>query len=237
MLNIAVLERNNKKRESVINSIRGLNMDISITDFHDLYDFLDSFDEDNNRFDAVFLNTTVRKEGDGIWIANKIKQNNKRILISFITDSKAYYQEAFEVFATGYFVYPVDSTKLYQCLNFHFSDTGFERRATCIIKEKGGNYRRIFCRNIRFIESENRVIRFHMEDGSTIECYAKLSGIEGELMPKNQFFRCHQSYIVNFYFVDELKSDFFILGNDRISISRKYQKLMKEAYAEYRASR
>ena len=101
-----------------------------------------------------------------------------------------------------------------------------------MIKEKGGNYKRIFCRYIVYVESSNREIIIHMEDGSEIVSYAKLNKAEEEL-PAKLFLRCHQSYMINLYFVEELERNTFYLPNAEIPISKKYQKIAREVYYDY----
>ena len=43
----------------------------------------------------------------------------------------------------------------------------------------------------------------------------------------------HQSYLVNFYFVDEQNRDCFVISEEEIPISRKYQGDAKEKYYNY----
>ena len=77
-----------------------------------------------------------------------------------------------------------------------------ERRASLMLKEVGGSFRRVYCRNILYVESANRKVILHLENGETIESYAKLDELEQQL-PGRLFFRCHQSYIISLYFVEK----------------------------------
>ena len=105
-----------------------------------------------------------------------------------------------------------------------------------MIKEKGGNWGRLFLRNIIYIESENRDIRIHLEDDQEKISFQKLSQIEEQLVQPN-FIRCHQSYLVNLYFVDEMAHNAFVIKDQDIPISRKYLKSAKEAYYNYMFSK
>ena len=82
------------------------------------------------------------------------------------------------------------------------------------------------------MESVNREIILHLEDGSAISSYAKLDKAEQEL-PKSLFLRCHQSYMVSLYFVESMDRETFRLPGAEVPISRKYRKAAKEAYYEY----
>lgn len=232
MVRTAILDSSKERREYIQTSMQGLDFEVSTELFSNKYDFLESLDEDATSFDILLLNTTLLHEGDGVELAKEIRVRNRLIMICFITDTEEYYGEAFSVLATGYLLYPFDVGQLHNCVNFFFHKTKVERRASWMIKERGENFRRIYCRNILYVESHNREIIIHLENGSTIVSYAKLSKAEEEL-PAKGFLRCHQSYIVNLYFVEELgQGQFFIKGTE-IPISRKYQKVAKTVYHEY----
>ena len=232
MLRAAIVEPKKEKREYIKAAVEALHMDIRISDYSNKYDLLEHLDAEGSSFDILLLNTTLHHEGDGIELAGRIRAVNRKVMICFVTDSTRYYADAFSVFATGYLLYPFDIGELHNCINFYYQKSETDRRASWMVKEKGGNYRRIYCRYIRYVESANREILIHMEDGSVIESYAKLDKAVEEL-PDQLFLRCHQSYIINLYFVEEMERSCFHLQEDEIPISRKYQKLAKEAYYDY----
>lgn len=182
------------------------------------------------------LDTSIQQEGDGLTLAGHIRKLNGKVMILFVTESEQYYAQAFKVFATGYLLYPFDVKEIENCIAFYNQKTKTERRASWMVKGKGGNWCRIFCRNILFVESDNRQVILHLDDGTIVESYAKLSQAEQEL-PDKGFLRCHQSYIVNLYYVDEIKNGKFWIQGKEIPISRKYQKLAKEGYYDYMFSK
>ena len=153
-------------------------------------------------------------------------------MICFITDSQRYYAEAFSVFATGYLLYPFDVSELHNCITFFWQKPTMERRASLMLKEVGGSFRRVYCRNILYVESANRKVILHLENGETIESYAKLDELEQQL-PGRLFFRCHQSYIISLYFVEKMDTGKFIVQSAEIPVSRKYQGAAREMYYDY----
>lgn len=233
MLRAAIVERSREKRELIAAAVYDMNMDIQISSYSNKYDFLENLDAGATSFDIVILNTTIHVEGDGITIAQDLRKRGSKGLIAFITESQKYYPEAFSVFAAGYMLYPFEIGELHNCISFFYEKTKKERRASLMIKEKGGSYRRLFTRYITYIESNNREITVHMEDGTTIDSYAKLSEIEEVMPATGQFLRCHQSYIVNLFFVEEYGHGTFTLKGMEIPISRKFQQVSKESYYEY----
>ena len=236
MLRAAIIDSSKEKREIIQAAVRSLNMEIQTADFPSGYDFKEKLDDDATSFDMVLLNTSILKEGDGVKLASDVRKKNRKAMFCFITDSQRYYAEAFKVLATGYLLYPFDPTNLHNVITFFYQQAEPERRASWMIKELGGNYKRIYCRNIVYIESSNREIIIHMEDGSEICCYSKLDTAL-EALPKELFLRCHQSYAVSMYFIEEMEHDTFHVPGAEIPISRKYQKLVREAYYDYQFSK
>lgn len=236
MLRAAICQKNKEKREYILSAIQALDFDIDVQEFRNIYDFKDIFDAQNTAFDIIVLDTSIQQEGDGLTLAGHIRKLNGKVMILFVTDSEQYYAQAFKVFATGYLLYPFDVKEIENCIAFYNQKTKTERRASWMVKGKGGNWCRIFCRNILFVESDNRQVILHLDDGTIVESYAKLSQAEQEL-PDKGFLRCHQSYIVNLYYVDEIKNGKFWIQGKEIPISRKYQKLAKEGYYDYMFSK
>lgn len=233
MLRAAVIDPNKSKRELLKACLADSQPAFRAVEFANIAGFSETLDENCTAYDLVLLNTTVHKEGDGLSLAAKLRERNPRLMIAFASDSDKYCLRAFELLASAYLVYPFDYKNLQNAIAFFFH-TGerLERRASIMLKETGGNYRRVYARSIKYIESVNREIVLHLEDGSTLTGYDKL-GDAAQALPQEQFFRCHQSYLVNFYFTEALDKDTFIVGGTRVPISRKYMKLAKDAYFGY----
>lgn len=216
----------------VLAGLENLNLEISGTAFSNASDYLEQLEADGSAYDILLLNTTLYEEGDGVQLAAKVRAMNNKIMIAFLADTDKYLRNAFDLLATGYLMYPFDMKELHNCISFYYHMSAQERRSSLMIKETGGNYRRIYARHIRYIESSNREILLHLDNGTVISGYMKMTEAE-ESLPSDQFFRCHQSYLVNFYFVDEQNRDCFTIGEEEIPISRKYQSDAKDKYYNY----
>lgn len=235
-IRVAICERDAKHREYVTATMKGLPHDMECVEFTNIYDLEEAFELNASAFDIVFLATTLLNRGDGVKLAEKIREYSLEVAIIFMSDSRDYYKEAFDVFAMSYLLKPVQFRELDCCFTFYTKNKKVERRASWMVKGKGGNWIRLFCRDLVYIESDNREIIIHMADGTSVASYAKLSDVV-EQLPQENFIRCHQSYIVNMFFVSELKSSAFELEEGPIPISRKYQKNVKERYYHYMFSR
>lgn len=236
MIRVAICQKKKDMREYIKAALEMMEEELQMVEFSNLDDLKENMDPQWTSFDMVVLDTSVQKKCDGLSFAAKLRSKNKSAGIVFVTESKAYYAEAFRVFALGYLLYPFDAKELQNCVYFFNHKPYAERRSTWMIKEKGSNWCRIYCRNIVYIESHNRDIVIHLEDGTQKHSRIKLNDAEERLSAYN-FLRCHQSYIVNLHFVDEMLSNSFHVQSREIPISRKYQKQVKEAYYNYMFSK
>jgi DNA-binding LytR/AlgR family response regulator len=186
--------------------------------------------ENENLFDILFLDIYMPSL-NGIETAIKIRSAVKDVIIIFVSSSNEHYPEAFEVFAFNYIIKPVNPDKLNKLMDQALLTMNKKRKYQIQISYKSKNYR-IFCRDILYVESRNKIILFHMVDNTTMQCYAKLDEISKQL-PGDTFIRTHQSFIVNIYHVTEMSENYFRIGPLTINISKKYLKAAKDKYFDY----
>jgi DNA-binding LytR/AlgR family response regulator len=188
---------------------------------------VDEFMDFDLSVDILFLD--IYMPGiDGIKTAQEIRAKRKDVIIVFLSSSKDFYPQAYEVFAFNYIVKPFDRERLYAVLTRALDELGKESGYKIRIQYKGAAHS-VDCRDIRYIESRDKLILFHLANESVLQCYGKLDEILGEL-PEKSFFRCHQSFLVNLSHVTELGDNYFRIGQTVIGISRKYGKEAKDRY-------
>lgn len=183
--------------------------------------------EKRRLFDILFLDIYM-PELNGIETARKIRTEMKDARIIFVSSSNEHYPEAYDVFAFNYILKPLNLERLNRVLDEALSSIESDRQQQISFNYKAKNYR-INCKDILYIESRNKLIYFHMTDKTTLQCYAKLDEIL-EQLPEESFVRCHQSYVVNVFYVTEMSNHYFKIGSTMISISKKYLKLSKDKY-------
>jgi DNA-binding LytR/AlgR family response regulator len=181
-------------------------------------------------FDIIFLD--IYMPGlNGIETAGKIRTMMRDVKIIFVTSSDEHYPEAYDVFALNYLIKPLNQKKLNSVLEQALMDITGGQRQQISFSNKGRVYR-IFCRDIQYIESIDKLVCFHMTGGNILQTHAKLDEILGKL-PEETFIRCHQSFAVNIFHVDEMSEQRFHIGSEDISISKRYLKVSKDKYFEY----
>lgn len=235
-IRIAICEKDVKQREYVTANIKELQYDIVCEEFGNVYDLQEKFEENEGVFDVVLISTTLQHRGDGMELAHSIREISLKPAIIMMAESGDYMRDAFDIFAMAYLMKPISFRDLERAFTFYTKNSKSERRASWMVKSKGGNWTRLFCRDIEYIESSNREILVHMSNGTTVSSYAKLSEVE-EQLNEESFVRCHQSYIVNMFYVNELNSSEFMMRDVALPISRKFNKVVKETYYQYMFSR
>ncbi len=201
-----------------------------IKDYRDSDSFLKDCLSNDILFDVVFLD--IYMPGlNGIETAKKIRSVMKHVIIIFVSSSNEHYHEAYDVFAFNYIIKPVNAENLNHILDQALMNINKDRKQQIQFSYKSINYR-ICCRDILYIESSNKLVLFHMEDGTTLQCYTKIDEIHKQL-PEKTFIRCHQSYVINIIHINEMAENQFRVGCEVISISKKYQKVTKEKYFNY----
>lgn len=168
---------------------------------------------------------------NGILAAQRIRTERKKLKIIFISFSNEHYSQAYEVFAFNYILKPLDKKRLYSVLDRALEELGQESICKISITYKSVSYS-VNCRDILYVESWDKLLLFHLVDGSVLQTYWRLDEVIKEL-PQKSFIRCHQSFIVNISHISEMGEKYFRIRQDQIGISRKYMKLAKEQYYEY----
>lgn len=198
--------------------------------YKDGQSLLDDCDEKETIFDIIFLD--IYMSGlNGIETAKKIRSDLRDVKIIFISSSNDYYSEAYDVFAFNYIIKPLNREKLNRILDQALVSIANMRSQEVSFRYKSVNYR-IFCSDILYLESRDKIIYFHLKDRTTLQCYAKLDEILKQL-PEEYLIRCHQSFVVNISHATEMAEKFFRIGTTVINISKKYRKESKDKYFAY----
>ncbi len=182
-------------------------------------------------FDVIFLD--IQMDGiNGIEVARTLRDQKEKAILIFITGTKEYVFEAFDVSAFHYLLKPIEEKKFIEV--FHRAAAESERKKekeeTVFIKSKGRNVI-VNKKDILYIESQNRMVNFHTTK-EILEIYFDMSDLEKRL--GKDFYRCHRGYIVNMGYVTEYGKDTISLTNgETIYLSRRKYKEFVKAYMDY----
>jgi len=232
MLKIAVCEDIILERLDIIKKIKSALIKLSCSFDVEQFTSGEQLLNYNGYFDVIFLDIKL-KNLSGIDTAKELRKTNIKSKIIFVTSFKEYVFEAFDVCAFHYLLKPVSEEKISSILSkILYEVPSDDLNNLYIIIKKGKDTIKILLDKIYFFEVQNRIISIHTKD-STIEYYNKISNIEASI-PKNNFFRCHRSYIVNLKYVKRFCKTEILLDNDeKILLSKNKYSEFSEAFLKY----
>ena len=184
-------------------------------------------------FDIVFLDIMM-SEPDGMQTARLMREKkNYQGNFVFISSSREYALEAFDVDAVSYLLKPVDEKKVSRILQKLLIQSKSQPQEFIIINKERQKIK-ILLNNICYFEVKGRKVDVHTTDG-TVTYYEQIGNLEKMLYGK-AFFRCHKSYIVHLKYVNSYTKQELILDNgERIMIAkRRYEAFGKEFLAYMR---
>ena len=177
-------------------------------------------------FDIVFLDIMM-PEMDGMKTAQLFRKKASDKILIFVSSSREYVFEAYDVEAFQYLLKPVEDRKLKNVLQKAVLKT--ERRSQeFIIVSSQRQKKKLFLDDIYYFEIKGRIVDAHGPEG-IFTYYEQMGELENKLQDKG-FFRCHKSYLVNLKYVDGYNRQEVILENgEKVVIAkRRYEQFVRE---------
>ena len=206
-------------------------IDIKIINFENGEDLIRYYIDGNTSFDIIFLDIFMGGK-NGIKTAEQIRKSDSDCKIIFTTSSSENALESFEVFPFNYLIKPISK---------NIFDNVFEKAIKTINKEApkslsikiGTNIKRIFYKDILFIESDAKILHVETLQNKTFSFNSKLDDIEKQINDK-RFIRCHKSFLVNMDYISSLDNYSFKLINDnQIGVTQRNFASIKRAFYDY----
>ena len=177
------------------------------------------------KFDIIFLDVSM-PELDGFETAERIRSIDENVVIvfctSFYTISNA--GKGFEVDAEDFLSKPLLYKKVEHLLNKVYKKKLLCAEEKLFLKCHDGLIT-LQLSDIIYIQTENKLLILHTIHGD-VQSSQRMSELEKRLS-KKQFFRCHNSYMVNFDYVEGVKKD-------SVLIKDKVQKLKTIPISKYK---
>lgn len=182
-------------------------------------------------FDIIFLDIKM-PQINGMDLARKIREEEKRSLIVFITAAREYVFQAFEVEAFQYLVKPIRKEKLRKVLEKAIKRIGADGDRDFLIIMAARQTRKIFLKDIYYIESIGRLVKIHCAE-ETLEAYEQIGALEDKLSDK-AFFRCHKCFLVNLDYVDAFhKTEISLENGEKIMLAKRRYEEFQRAVLSY----
>lgn len=211
--------------------------------------------EDQEEADIMLLDIDMPGLS-GIDLAHRLRREEKRTQIIFVTGLSDYMLEGYDVEAVSYLLKPVDAGKLFICL-----DRAKERRQKeepVLLLELPGGMARVKLAKICYLESDAHTTQVHCmrsfysagtEPGKqdsmevtggtgvkfTMRSRTGIRELEERLAVfGGGFFRIHRSYIVNLAYVNRIsRREVLLDGGETLPVSRSRWEALNRAYLDY----
>ncbi len=183
-------------------------------------------------FDIVFLDI-IMQELDGMKTAKIFREKASDKILIFVSSSREYVFEAYDVEAFQYLLKPVNDRKLKSVLQKAVLKTE-SRSQEFIIVSRERQKKKILLDDIYYFEIKGRTVDVHGPEG-IFTYYEQIGELENRLRDKG-FFRCHKSYLINLKYVDGYNRQDVILENgEKIVIAkRRYDEFVREVFGVMR---
>lgn len=176
----------------------------------------------------IYMNTSM----NGIELAKRLRKVDREAAICFVSTSDAFYREAYDLYAVQYLLKPVQEEALRELIERVSEQMSKGQVKEQVLRFKWrGQIGAIPYNRILYISSREHTIFIYCEDGTVQKYKGKLNELALSVCG-DVFLRCHQSFLVNIYQVDNLSGNELTASGHRIPVSRRYYAEVKKRYQE-----
>ena len=188
--------------------------------------FLFEYEEDK-AYDILLLDVEM-KNMNGIELAKRIRKDNNRAEIIFITSHFEFVGEGYEVDALHYLIKPISAEKLTQVLTKAAEKISVEPPSVVISCE--GETVKLYEADIRYVESFLHYIVIHTKD-KEYKIKENISVFENRV--SDDFYRVHRSYLVSLKYITRISRTSVNIGNTELPLSRGKYDDINRAFIEH----
>ena len=181
-------------------------------------------------WDIIFMD--VEMPGlDGFGAAEKIRAVDGDAVLVFVTNMAQYAIKGYEVDALDYVLKPVNYYQFCTKLSRAIQRVQRRRGGQVVLQLAGGGIQLLDTADIYYLETHSRMLYYHTAKGE-FAVRASLQSAEKQLA-EYHFVRCNQCYLVNLAYVKGIESDFALVKDGRLEISRRQRTAFLTAVASY----
>ncbi len=188
--------------------------------------FLFEYEKDK-AYDILLLDVEM-KNMNGIELAKRIRKDNNRAEIIFITSHFEFVGEGYEVDALHYLVKPIFEDKLTQVLNKAAEKLSVKPPAVIISCE--GETIKLYESDILYVESFLHYVVIHAKE-KEYKIKESISSFEDKL--SDDFYRIHRSYVVSLKYITKISRTSVNIGNLELPLSRGKYDDINRAFIEH----
>lgn len=198
--------------------------------YADAGSFLADIENGQNQYDLYLIDIYLKESISGLELAGRLRRVHNEAVICFISSSSEFYREAYDLYAVQYLLKPVKEADVKQLLERVSANMNRDRKQKLFFQSRGQT-KAVSYGKVLYISSREHTLSICCMDGTVHEYKGKLNELASQICGET-FQRCHQSFVVNMYHVDNLKGNELMVYGNRIPVSRRYYKEVKRRYQE-----
>lgn len=234
MLNFAVCDKSKDDRKKIVSFLEKFyasrNTPIKVYEYTKSQNVVFDYQDKYAAYDILFLDVGVTDQNE-MEIVKKIRWYKPSAKIALTIGGDRLDKKYSNGDGLYYLKKPYECEDIKKVLNQFMSEINTERNTSLLVKFRN-NQTRIPYADILFIESRNTSLYVHTTTEEVFRIYGKLIDVAEELKDRG-FVRCHQSYIVNYKFVKQVRREFELIDGTIIPIRRQDIKNVRATYYQY----
>lgn len=231
-MNIAIIEDSGQELSLLERCLQSYLSSRQVYRVIDTYTSGEAFLENwpSKSYDLVFLD--ILMEGiSGIEVARKIRETDSECLLIFISSSKEYALQGFEVRAFDYLLKPLSEERFQKTMDLCQNELA--KHIRYIEVKESRTLVKIPLNEIIYTDYYNHYIQIHTA-ARLIRSYQQFDVFSPLLLCYPQFLCCYHNCIVNMDHVDSVdKHDFVMENGERVPITRGNRNSIYQQYADY----
>lgn len=179
-------------------------------------------------YDLIFLDIELPKM-DGAEVGDYIRETlqKKTVQIAYISSQEKYSMRLFNSRPINFLIKPITIEALEKLIDTFLDLSGAMEKS--IVIKINREHKRLLLADILYFKSEGRIVNVVTTDAK-FSFYDKLKSIYNNVK-SNSFFFVHNSYVVNYRFIQKYTFNEIIMSNGEvIPISRSRRELIKNSF-------
>lgn len=219
------------KVEEILRSYHGQHgrNELMLRRFEDSAELLSMIGEESYSPDLILMDIYM-PHNSGIETAKRLREQGNTCRIIFLTSSKDYALDAFEVNALQYLIKPVSEKRLFPVIEKAFHDIENEQPHYILLRVEN-HVRRIALGDIVYCEAQGKKQCIYLKDGETIFLHMTMAKLRDILSGCRECTKVGGSYIVNLEHIERMNAQELRLDNGKeIYLPRGAYKSLREKY-------
>ena len=205
------------------------NVQINIDLYKSANEYL--FNAGKYSYDLIFLDIRM-DDINGMELAKRIREEDKGVLLVFVTSEREFVFEGYEVNAYRYILKPISDEKLADVLDYARKNA--VRDEVSIVLKIDNEIVRIMRSDIIYVEVKGHYVDIHASD-EIITCKMSFEDVLAKINGNSELFiKTHRSYAVN---IDKIlkigRTELTLTGKEIIPVSKSMYESVNRAFIKY----